>query len=161
MSKDDALYALGNILLPTDGSKYSIKAAKYTAEIAKKHGSKVTLLHVLELNLPTADHPIEFDDLESVWIAIEDENEIKNCQDFFSNIKEKANRIKKSMMDTQELMRQYKEVATDRTKKFTTDFCNNIVAEAEGIEALEGIDCENATPEDVINKFIKLINIPI
>ena len=77
MSKDEISYTIENILLPTDGSKYSIKAAKYAAEIAKKHGSKVTLLHVLELNLPNADYPIEFDDLKSVWIAIEDENEIK------------------------------------------------------------------------------------
>jgi len=45
MSKQHLFYPIKKILLPTDGSEHSIKAAKYAAEIATKHGSKVTLLH--------------------------------------------------------------------------------------------------------------------
>jgi nucleotide-binding universal stress UspA family protein len=37
---------MGKILVPTDGSVYSIKAAKYAARLAGKIGSKVSTLHV-------------------------------------------------------------------------------------------------------------------
>ena len=49
MSKESIFYPIKKILLPTDGSEVSLKAAKYAAEIAKRRGSKVTLLHVLEV----------------------------------------------------------------------------------------------------------------
>jgi len=34
------------ILVPTDGSAYSLKAAKYSAKLAQELGSKVSILHV-------------------------------------------------------------------------------------------------------------------
>lgn len=37
-----------NVLVPTDGSPYSIKAAKYAAQLALDLGSKVSILHVSE-----------------------------------------------------------------------------------------------------------------
>ena len=45
------------ILLPTDGSDHSLKAAKYTAELAKICGSEVTLLYVLETEI--SERPVE------------------------------------------------------------------------------------------------------
>ena len=77
MSEEIHFYPIEKILLPTDGSKYSLKAAKYAAKIAKKHNSKVTILHVMDLNFPRAHKPIEVDDLESVIIEREHETEIK------------------------------------------------------------------------------------
>ncbi|HUV04254.1 MAG TPA: universal stress protein [Armatimonadota bacterium] len=38
-----------SILLPTDGSACSLRAAEYCADIAKKYGSNVTVLYVAEL----------------------------------------------------------------------------------------------------------------
>ena len=69
MSDELFSYPIKKILLPTDGSKYSIKAARYAAKIAKKLDSKVTILHVMQLYFPSgpAREPIEFDNLESVW----------------------------------------------------------------------------------------------
>lgn len=37
-----------NVLVPTDGSPYSVKAAKYAAQLALDLGSKVSILHVSE-----------------------------------------------------------------------------------------------------------------
>ena len=37
-----------NILVPTDGSRYSLKAAEYAAKLARELGSKVSILHVSE-----------------------------------------------------------------------------------------------------------------
>jgi len=34
------------ILVPTDGSSYSLKAAEYAAELARELGSRVSILHV-------------------------------------------------------------------------------------------------------------------
>jgi nucleotide-binding universal stress UspA family protein len=62
------------ILLPTDGSNHSFKAAKYVAELAKICSSEVTLLHVLKTSV--ADDPIEVE--ADTWISpIEDEKKIK------------------------------------------------------------------------------------
>ena len=62
------------ILLPTDGSIHSLKAARCAAELAKMCGSEVTLLHVLEMS--SADHPIEIK--TDSWIApMQDEVKIK------------------------------------------------------------------------------------
>ena len=36
------------ILVPTDGSPYSLKAAEYAAKLASELGSKVSILHVSE-----------------------------------------------------------------------------------------------------------------
>jgi len=76
MSKESIMYPIKKILLPTDGSKYSLHAAKYAAQIAKKHGSDVMILHVLELSL--ADYPIELcSNLSFVRLAVPDETKIK------------------------------------------------------------------------------------
>jgi len=56
---------LNKILLPTDGSNHSLKAAKYVAELAKICDSEVTLLHVLKMSI--ADHPIEIE--TDSWVA--------------------------------------------------------------------------------------------
>ena len=73
---ESILYPIKKILLPTDCSKYSINAAKYTVEIAKKHNSKVTLLHALDVQLDV--HPIDLgSNLLTARIAIENEKEIK------------------------------------------------------------------------------------
>ena len=77
MSEEIHFYPINKILLPTDGSKFSIKAAKYASKVAKKHNSKVTLLHVMHLHFPDEKKPIEIDDLESAVIEIEHEKEIK------------------------------------------------------------------------------------
>jgi len=37
-----------SILVPTDGSRYSIKAAKYAAKLAGELGARVSILHVSE-----------------------------------------------------------------------------------------------------------------
>ncbi len=64
------------ILLPTDGSIHSLKAARYAAELAKICGSEVTLLHVLEIL--NEDHPIEIQ--TDSWIApMKDEARIKEA----------------------------------------------------------------------------------
>ena len=79
MSDEIAFYPIKKILLPTDGSEFSIKAAKYAAKVAKKHNSKVTILHVMDVHIPRAPshEPIRLDDLESVTIEIEHETDIK------------------------------------------------------------------------------------
>lgn len=43
------------ILIPTDFSKYSEEALKVAAQIAKKYGSEIILLHMLELPHETSD----------------------------------------------------------------------------------------------------------
>ena len=64
------------ILLPTDGSKHSVKAARYAAELAKMCDSEVNLLHVLEIL--DVDHPIEIG--TDSWIApMQDEAKIKKA----------------------------------------------------------------------------------
>lgn len=73
MSTEKIFYPIKKILLPTDGSEYSLKAAKYAVEIASKHGSKITLLHVMQLNLPDATSPIKINDLNSTRIVVEDQ----------------------------------------------------------------------------------------
>ena len=77
MSPENLFYPLKKILLPTDGSEYSIKAAKYCAEIATKHESKVTLLHVLEAFSAKKERLYLGSDLTLVSIAVEDERKIK------------------------------------------------------------------------------------
>jgi nucleotide-binding universal stress UspA family protein len=77
MVKEHLFYPIKKILLPTDGSEHSIKAAKYAAEIATKHGSKVTLLHVLETLLAKNKDIAIGSDLDSVVLVMEGEAEIK------------------------------------------------------------------------------------
>jgi nucleotide-binding universal stress UspA family protein len=77
MVKEHLFYPIKKILLPTDGSEHSIKAAKYAAEIAMKHGSKVTILHVLETLLAKDKDIAIGSDLDSVVLVTEGEAEIK------------------------------------------------------------------------------------
>ena len=72
MSTNDGV--LSKILLPTDGSRNSLRAARYAAEIAKKCGSKVTLLHVIE-STPIASSPIEIG--IDARLVVENETKIK------------------------------------------------------------------------------------
>ena len=80
MSDEIHFYPINKILLPTDGSKFSIKAAKYAAKVAKKHDSKVTVLHVMDLPFPRKHklEPIQIDDLESATIEIEQGRKLKD-----------------------------------------------------------------------------------
>jgi nucleotide-binding universal stress UspA family protein len=77
MSDEILFYPIKKILLPTDGSEYSIKAARYAAKVAEKHNSKVTILHVMHVHLSSNYKPYKIEDIESSWIEIEDENKIK------------------------------------------------------------------------------------
>ena len=40
------------ILVPTDGSRRALEAARYAAELARSLGADITLLHVVEMVLP-------------------------------------------------------------------------------------------------------------
>ena len=76
MSTETLFYPINKILLPTDGSEHSLKAARYTVEIAKRRGSTVTLLHVLEVAI--VDGPLDLGkDLGFARITVEDEKKIK------------------------------------------------------------------------------------
>jgi nucleotide-binding universal stress UspA family protein len=77
MSPKNMFYPIKKILLPTDGSEYSIKAAKYCAEIAIKHESVVTLLHVLEAFSAKKERLYLGSDLALASIAVEEEKKIK------------------------------------------------------------------------------------
>lgn len=66
---------MSKILLPTDGSEYSLKAATYSIELAKKCGSKVILLHVLD-STQFLDHPIEIG--LDARIMVENEKKLKD-----------------------------------------------------------------------------------
>ena len=41
-----------HILVPTDGSALSLKAAKMAVQLAKVHGSKITAIHVMAPYVP-------------------------------------------------------------------------------------------------------------
>jgi nucleotide-binding universal stress UspA family protein len=43
---------ISKILFPTDGSEYSLKAAKYAVDIAKNNDAKVTIMHVYQTTPP-------------------------------------------------------------------------------------------------------------
>lgn len=92
MSTESIFYPIKKILLPVDGSEHSLMASKYAGEIAKKHGSKVTILYVMELRLPDAKYPIRFHELDSTTIEVEDEAIIKE-------------RAKKVMEKTKEILK--------------------------------------------------------
>ena len=53
------------ILLPTDGSDHSLKAARYAAELVRISGLEVTLMTVLIIS--DEDHPIEI--FPDSWLA--------------------------------------------------------------------------------------------
>ncbi|MBW1674193.1 MAG: universal stress protein [Deltaproteobacteria bacterium] len=80
MSDEIHFYPIKKILLPTDGSTFSIQAARYAAKVANKHNSKITILHVMDVDFPrqSSYEPIELDDLDSVVIGIEHSTEIKD-----------------------------------------------------------------------------------
>jgi nucleotide-binding universal stress UspA family protein len=78
MSEEINFYPIEKILLPTDGSEFCIKAARYAAKVANKHNSKVTILHVIDLHSPNTLEPIKIHDLNSVIIQIENETILKD-----------------------------------------------------------------------------------
>ncbi len=47
--------SIKHILVPTDGSEYSLKAAKFAGDLARSLGAKVTVLMVLDQRLVVAD----------------------------------------------------------------------------------------------------------
>ena len=65
------------VLVPTDGSQPSLKAARYAAKLAKMAGAKVKIVHVMQVAVPGARWPVELDGLNSVTIQVEDEEKIK------------------------------------------------------------------------------------
>ncbi len=74
MSESDLI---DRVLVPTDGSQPSLKAAKYAAKLAKRVGAGVKIVHVMEVAVPGVRKPVELDDLGSVTIQVEDEERIK------------------------------------------------------------------------------------
>lgn len=76
VSEETLFGSINNILLPTDGSRYSLKAARYATNLAKKNNSKVTVMHVIDLSLDT-DEPVKVDNLDSITIEMKQETEIK------------------------------------------------------------------------------------
>jgi nucleotide-binding universal stress UspA family protein len=76
MLKETFFYPIKKILLPTDGSQYSLDAAKYAAEIVKKHDSDLVSLHVVESSLLNYSHHIGHD-LWGFRLAVSDETELK------------------------------------------------------------------------------------
>lgn len=68
---------IDSILVPTDGSEPSIKAARYAARLAKMVDAKVKIVHVMQVDVPGAKRPVELDSLESVTIQVDDERRIK------------------------------------------------------------------------------------
>jgi nucleotide-binding universal stress UspA family protein len=68
---------IDKVLVPTDGSQPSLKAAKYAAKLAKMAGAKVKIVHVMQVAVPGAKRPVELDGLNSVTIQIDDEEKIK------------------------------------------------------------------------------------
>ncbi len=93
MSDEVQFYPIKKILLPTDGSEFSLAAARYAAKVAKKHNSKVTILHVMGLHFADSEKPVKVDNLESVVIEMKEETEIKIRA---KNIMEKT---KKNLME--------------------------------------------------------------
>jgi nucleotide-binding universal stress UspA family protein len=93
MSDEVQFYPIKKILLPTDGSEFSLAAARYAAKVAKKHNSKVTILHVMGLHFADSEKPVKVDNLESVVIEMKEETEIKERA---KNIMEKT---KKNLME--------------------------------------------------------------
>jgi len=68
---------IGRVLVPTDGSEPSLKAARYAAWLAKRVGARVKVIHVMQVSVPGAKRPIGLDGLESVTIQVDDEERIK------------------------------------------------------------------------------------
>ena len=68
---------IDRVLVPTDGSQPSLKAARYAAKLAKVAGAKVKIVHVMQVAVPGARGPVELDGLNSVTIQVEDEERIK------------------------------------------------------------------------------------
>jgi len=65
------------LLVPTDGSRPSVKAARYAARLAKMVDAKVKIVHVMQVYVPGSKKPVELDDLESVIIQVDDGEAIK------------------------------------------------------------------------------------
>ncbi len=84
---------IDRVLVPTDGSQPSLKAAKYAAKLAKMVGAGVKIVHVMEVAVPGVKKPVELDDLESVTIQVEDEERIKR------RAMDVMNRTKKCFVD--------------------------------------------------------------
>jgi nucleotide-binding universal stress UspA family protein len=76
VSEETVFQPINNILIPTDGSSYSLKAARYASNLAKITNSKVTVMHVINLSLD-ATEPVKIDDLDRATIEITEESELK------------------------------------------------------------------------------------
>ena len=68
---------IDRVLVPTDGSQPSLKAARYAAKLAKLAGARVKIVHVMQVAVPGAREPVELDGLNSVTIQVDDEERIK------------------------------------------------------------------------------------
>ncbi len=76
MSEETLFQPINNILVPTDGSRYSLKAARYATNLAKITNSKVTVMHVIDLSLDSTE-PVKIEDLDRAAIEITEESELK------------------------------------------------------------------------------------
>jgi nucleotide-binding universal stress UspA family protein len=87
------MFAPKKILVPTDFSRYSEKALKKAVDIAKKYGSKIYLLHVIDKHIKqwTVDY------------CIGEEIIMKLQRESLKASKEKLNRDIKVMADTKKL----------------------------------------------------------
>ncbi len=74
MSESDLI---DSVLVPTDGSRPSLKAARYAAKLAKLVGARVKVIHVMQVEVPGAVRPVELEGLNSVTIQVDDEERIK------------------------------------------------------------------------------------
>lgn len=83
------------ILVPVDGSKHSLNAARAAVEIAEKHGGQVTLLHVVNRS-----HLVTMGSPESVQAVTEAAVECgeKILQDTLKKVKSKTVNIEKEMV---------------------------------------------------------------
>jgi nucleotide-binding universal stress UspA family protein len=84
---------IGRVLVPTDGSQPSLKAARYAAKLARMVDARVKIVHVMEVAVPGAREPVELDGLNSVTIQVEDEERIKR------RAMDVMNRTKKCFVD--------------------------------------------------------------
>ncbi|MGD0275659.1 MAG: universal stress protein [Syntrophales bacterium] len=87
------MFAPKKILVPTDFSKHSDKALKEAVDIAKKYGSKIYLLHVIDEHIQQC----------AVDYCIGEEIVRKLQRDSLKASKEKLNRDINTMVDTKKL----------------------------------------------------------
>lgn len=82
--ESESLFPFSNILVPVDRSQNAAAALDYALKLAKKIGSKITILHVIE-PLPTA--PDTHIGIHAIEVAAEDE-----AKKFLNDLADKADK---------------------------------------------------------------------